>query len=77
MREEQITPSRDHIGFPTADQPNEGPAVEISFSINGHNKMETHMVEFLMYNPQNLLSVVLCDPVLNVRNLKLQKNTSS
>ena len=38
-------------------------AAEISFSMNGDNKMETEMVQFLMSNPQNLLSVVLCDPV--------------
>ena len=31
--------------------------------MNGDNKMESEMVELHMQNPQNLLTMVLCDPV--------------
>ena len=34
--------------------------------MNGDNKMESDMVELHMQNPQNLLTMVLCDPVYTV-----------
>ena len=39
------------------------PAVYISFSKNGDNKMESEMLELHMQNPQNLLTGFLYDPV--------------